>query len=693
MSFSPKLRLQVNQLAEFGAQQEPEDWAENDRETRDLLRLYEREARAFPLLTAEEEISLGEKMERAEAATRKLGQGGLNAVAEADLEAQIEEGEQAEKRFIESNLRLVIYWAERYLGQGMGLPDLVQEGNIGLIRAVRRFDHTRGQKFSTYGSHWIRQTIRRAIAKKARTIRLPVHMNGKIKRLYRTRRRLVQKLAREPTVRELALESNLLNYHEQQVIRSALEEGDRVPPDLGRVLEDAEEEVRRMLRVSRETVSLEMTVDPHDHLSLWKVIPDDRGQGPAEALENHMVHQQLESLLEELSPREYRVIEMRFGLHNLPTHTLQEIGDVFDLTRERIRQIEEQALRKLTLPAWTRGFSAFLRSGARHSGCSRIPRVEEGGPESAPVAPRQARSESSDDREESGTDDEGAAWGDESGPPCYPELIGDIAPIGVLELSQASHDALVEADITTVGTLAVMSVEELCQLDGIDTAVSQRICEKLRQYEEPHPAQTEHRSAMRSRGDEVDEEMATPFSAIFVDRDEAEWAFDLIRETLGLHGVTDAEDKRFSVALLKKRRILQLSFGNWGHLLRFTNPDYSQNRVGMALIQDEAKLTGLSVHWKPFEGTEDDLPISMYRFPMKTARPLTGELRRAYEKTFAHISARFRGLEASPYRRRNVMEIAGAVFDAEERCELLSGGLRDCAGTSDDPTGEGAPRC
>jgi CBS domain-containing protein len=175
----------------------------------------------------------------------------------------------------------------------------------------------------------------------------------------------------------------------------------------------------------------------------------------------------------------------------------------------------------------------------------------------------------------------------------------------------------------------------------------------------------------------ADAEMADPFCTIFLDREEADWAFDLLRETLFLLGVTEASDKRFALTLEKGDRILRLKFGEWWGVLRFAGPDFSKNRVAMALIQEEAELAGLSSDLKPLDGTEHRRPIRVYRFPMETARPLTGRLRKAYENTFSHISERFANLEESKYRKHHVPEIAAAVFDRHKRAELLTHGIAE----------------
>jgi RNA polymerase primary sigma factor len=570
MTLTPRLRLKINQLAEFGPQQEFPDQPDNGRDANDLLRLYERDARSFDLLSAEEEVALAKKMEQAEEARQKLERDDLDLSSRARLEAKMREGQAAEREFIESNLRLVIYWAEKYQGQGLDLLDLIQAGNVGLIRAVRRWDHTLGYRFSSYASYWIRQRIRRAIADQARTVRIPVHMNEKIRRLSRIQARLVQKFGREPTVRELAVESNLLSPEDSGAIRLALRDDVPWPLALKEKLEAAEEKVRRILSISRESVSLEMSVGPHG-TALYELIEHDKTTGPDEALQHQMLREHLESCLEVMSPRQCHIIEMRFGLHHRRNHTLQEIGDKFGVTRERIRQIEEDALRKLEGSAYARGLAGVLRSRAS----SEFPSGGSGGSGPSPLGPREAGREVSADGEEPPSDDESPGLGLPDTSPCCPALVGDITPIAALDLSWLSRKALSDAGITTVGQLAVMSVRNLRQLLPLNAAVTERIPEKLRQYGEDRSARVEHQSASQIRSPQPDAQMAAPFSTIFVDREEAEWAFGLLNETLRILGVADPEDERVSLGFRRDRRILRLSIGDWWSVLQFASPDWS----------------------------------------------------------------------------------------------------------------------
>src|SRR5450432_3019677 len=286
----------------------------------DPVRMYLREIGRVPLLTAEEEVRLAQRMERGKAER-------LKPVANRRY---ILDGEEAQRRLTEANLRLVVSVAKKYIGRGMNLLDLIQEGNIGLIRAVEKFDYTKGYKFSTYATWWIRQAITRAIADQARTIRIPVHMVETINRLIRISRRLHQDLGREATPDEIALEMDL-----------------------------TVERVAEIQRIAQEPVSLQSPIGEEDS-DLGDFIEDADAVVPMEAAAFIMLQDQLERVLDNLSPREQKIIQLRFGLTDGHPRTLEEVGREFGVTRERIRQIESKTLAKLRHPSRAQMLREYL---------------------------------------------------------------------------------------------------------------------------------------------------------------------------------------------------------------------------------------------------------------------------------------------------------------------------------------------
>lgn len=271
----------------------------------DHVRMYLKEIGRVPLLTAEEEIELAERIEKHD--------------------------EVAKRRLAEANLRLVVSIAKRYIGRGLQFLDLIQEGNLGLIKAVEKFDYRKGFKFSTYATWWIRQAITRAIADQARTIRVPVHMVETINKLGRVNRQLVQELGREPTIEELA-------------------EGMGMSSD----------RVREIMKVALEPVSLETPIGEEDDSHLGDFIPDEDALAPAEAASAQLLREQLEYSLDTLTSREEKVLRLRFGLDDGRSRTLEEVGQIFGVTRERIRQIEAKALRKLRHPSRSKRLKDYL---------------------------------------------------------------------------------------------------------------------------------------------------------------------------------------------------------------------------------------------------------------------------------------------------------------------------------------------
>jgi RNA polymerase primary sigma factor len=287
-----------------------------------------------------------------------------NLPSEADLAAEMEgihrRADEANQTLIRANLRLVVSIAKRYLGRGISFLDLIQEGNMGLLRAVTKFDSTRGFKFSTYATWWIRQSISRYIAEQARTIRIPVHLFEAITRLLRVQRSLVQQFGREPTNEELALEGGFLTDEDVQSVMRSRKDGSALDPDVQRRWSWATAKVQRILQSAEEPVSLERPVGDEESSQLGDFIEDGDALEPMDAAAREMLREQVQSALGALSERERQVLELRFGLIDGKDHTLEEVSRYFNVTRERIRQIEAKALRKLRHPTRSRFLREYL---------------------------------------------------------------------------------------------------------------------------------------------------------------------------------------------------------------------------------------------------------------------------------------------------------------------------------------------
>lgn len=300
-------------------------------DTDDTIGLYLKEVSRVPLLTAEEEVELAQRIERGRLAREELARGNVSPKRRAELRKLIEDGWAAREHLITANSRLVISVAKKYMGRGVPFLDLIQEGNIGLIRATKKFDYRRGHKFSTYATWWIRQAVTRAIADQGRTIRVPVHMGDQINKLLRVQHQLTQRLGREPTVEELA---------------EALE----VPP----------KKVENMIQVARRPLSLETPTDDEEDSVLGDFIEDDETAPPDDTATYNLLREHLNEVLNTLPPREVRILQLRYGLLDGQAYTLEEVGRKMGVTRERVRQIEAQALSRLRQPAIRRKLRDYL---------------------------------------------------------------------------------------------------------------------------------------------------------------------------------------------------------------------------------------------------------------------------------------------------------------------------------------------
>ncbi len=301
-------------------------------DTDDMIGLYLKEVGRIPLLTAEQEVELAKRIEAGRAARAELARGKVSPKRRQELRRIIEDGWRAREQLIIANSRLVISVAKKYIGRGVPFLDLIQEGNIGLIRATKKFDYRRGHKFSTYATWWIRQAVTRAIADQGRTIRVPVHMGDQINKLLRTQHQLTQKLGREPSIEELAKALN-------------------IPP----------KKVEYMIQVARHPLSLEMPTDDDEKSVLGDFIKDEDAQAPDENAIQALLREHLEKLLNTLPPREVRILQLRYGLLDGKPYTLEEVGRKMGITRERVRQIEAQALARLRKPEIQQQLREYLK--------------------------------------------------------------------------------------------------------------------------------------------------------------------------------------------------------------------------------------------------------------------------------------------------------------------------------------------
>ena len=317
LSQEEQLEVETPSNGRKNGRQEEEDLRANV-EVGDMIGLYIKEASRVPLLSHDEEIELSQRIERGKLAREELARGNTSQLRSKELHRLIEDGWTARQHLITANSRLVISIAKKYMGRGVPFLDLIQEGNIGLMRAAKKFEYQRGFKFSTYATWWIRQAITRAVADQARTIRVPVHMGDQISRMLRMQHQLKQKLSRDPSMEELA-----------------------------EALDVLPEKVEHMIQVSRHPLSLQMPIGEEEDEMLGDFIEDEDAPSPDETAMHNILREHLEEVLDRLPPREVRILQLRYGLLDGQVLTLNEVGRRMGVTRERVRQIEAQALRRL----------------------------------------------------------------------------------------------------------------------------------------------------------------------------------------------------------------------------------------------------------------------------------------------------------------------------------------------------------
>lgn len=300
-------------------------------DTSDTIGLYLKEAASIPLLTKQEELDLSQRIEKGRLSREEMGRGKLTIRRHKFLRRLVEDGWAAREHLITANSRLVISVAKKYMGRGVPFLDLIQEGNIGLMRAAKKFDYHRGYKFSTYATWWIRQAVTRAIADQGRTIRVPVHMGDQISKMLRLQHQLKQQLSRDPTVEEMA---EVLN----------------VPP----------KKIEHMIQVARRPLSLQLPIGDEEDDMLGDFIEDNDAPAPDEAATHNLLREDIEDMLDHLPPREAKILQLRYGLSDGKVHTLNEVGRKMGVTRERVRQIEAQALRRLRNPRVQRTLRSYI---------------------------------------------------------------------------------------------------------------------------------------------------------------------------------------------------------------------------------------------------------------------------------------------------------------------------------------------